>query len=117
MTAIKVDFNAVDEKRLVRITSPKHPGAIFFLRRRPRENGNRNDDFVCKFYSGHDADAALFAELPFLLGALESIVGSRSEYAHNIAQAAINRLQAEKKKHTLTITGRFPTEPEMQNIP
>ena len=34
-----------------RITSPKHPGAVFYKRRGTR------DDFVCKFYPGHEADA------------------------------------------------------------
>ena len=39
---------------LVRITSPKHPGAIFFKRK------GTKDDFICKFYPGKDTEAKIF---------------------------------------------------------
>ncbi len=55
------------EKLWVRITSGKHPGAVFFKR------AGSHDDFICKFYPGHDAEASLVRAAPQLLKALEEI--------------------------------------------
>lgn len=41
---------------LVRITSPKHPGAIFFKVR------GSEDNFIAKFYPGHEDAARLFEQ-------------------------------------------------------
>jgi hypothetical protein len=40
--------------KLQRITSPKHPGAIFF-----KEWGTK-DNFIAKFYPGKEREAELF---------------------------------------------------------
>lgn len=42
--------------KLQRVTSPKHPGAIFF-----KVYGTK-DDFLCKFYPGKEAEAEVFQE-------------------------------------------------------
>jgi hypothetical protein len=50
-----------------RITSHKHPGAVFF------KKAGTKDDFVCKFYPGHEAEAAAYEASPLLLAALERV--------------------------------------------
>ncbi len=48
-----------------RITSRKHPGAVFF-----KEKGTRSN-FICKVYPDHDDDAQLYEAAPALLEAAQ----------------------------------------------
>lgn len=42
--------------KLSKITSKKHPNAIFF------KTAGTKDDFICKFYPGHEEEAEIFRQ-------------------------------------------------------
>lgn len=68
-----------------RITSRKHPGAVFF-----KEKGTRSN-FICKVYPDHEGDAQLYEAAPALLEAAQQVLnnGGQDQFLE-LANAVVN---------------------------